>query len=116
MDKQTMEFLNKNLKDAQKLQLLMDSEFMESDDVIYSMDDFDDVMGNQEPLRLAYMIYYGEFLPTHDYFYFDGRGNLNSLEDVADAIDEMWYPELLEEREDILEDYDFVQELLEERD
>lgn len=56
------------------------------DSYIYSMDEFDEIMGSTEPSRLAQMIYYGDFCPNADCFVFDGCGNLKSgyADELAD--------------------------------
>lgn len=49
------------------------------DDYIYSMDEFDEIMGGMTPLEIAQRIFYGhEFNPNHDYFWFNGYANLES--------------------------------------
>lgn len=62
------------------------------------MDSFNDYLAGEDQRRLACMVYYGEFCPADDYFYFDGYGNLGSTDYPADyyekyidhwAVDEM---------------------------
>lgn len=48
------------------------------DDYIYSMNEFDETMGNMTPLDVARTCYYGEFCPADDYFWFNGYANLES--------------------------------------
>ena len=49
------------------------------DDYIYSMDEFDEIMTGQTPWEIARCAYYsGKFCPAHDYFWFNGYGNLES--------------------------------------
>lgn len=70
------------------------------DDCIYSMDDFDEIMGGESPLEIARKCFYGhEFNPNHDYFRFNGYANLESFDyapggnsgiyvsDIAEYID-----------------------------
>lgn len=59
------------------------------DNRIYSMDDFDDFMSSLTPSELACRIFYGEFNPNHNYFGFDGYGNLRS----SDYASDLSYPE-----------------------
>ena len=58
------------------------------DKCLYSMDEFDELMnGSVEEngaLWLAQRIFFGDFNPNHDYFYFNGYGNLEST-DYADS-------------------------------
>lgn len=50
------------------------------DDYIYSMDDFDEIMGNMKPWEIACCCYYGDFNPgAADYFKFNGYGNIVSM-------------------------------------
>lgn len=48
------------------------------DDYIYSMNEFDEIMGNMTPSDVARTCYYGEFCPADDYFWFNGYANLES--------------------------------------
>lgn len=54
------------------------------DDVLYSMDEFDELMNPQVEsegaLWLAQRIHFGDFNPNHDYFYFNGYANLCSTD------------------------------------
>lgn len=54
------------------------------DDYIYSMGEFDELMFNVEPWEVARACYYGDFCPAHDYFYYNGYGNLESFDYVGD--------------------------------
>lgn len=87
------------------------------DDYIYSMDEFDEIVGNMQPWEVARCCYYGhEFCPAHAYFWFNGYANLESsdyfpckhgpiyLEDIAAYIDR---------EEDTLEN-DEIQDILDE--
>lgn len=71
------------------------------DNMVYLMDEFDDLFGNCSPWELVRMAFYGhEFNPNHDYFTFNGYGNLESfnglnaeycpidVEDIATYMDE----------------------------
>lgn len=54
------------------------------DNYIYPMDDFDDLMSSLTPSELSYRIFYGEFNPNHNYFWFNGYGNLCSSDYASD--------------------------------
>ena len=57
------------------------------DDWIYSMDEFDDIMSGQSPWEIARCAYYsGKFCPAHDWFWFNGYGNLESSDFEPDII------------------------------
>lgn len=48
------------------------------DDYIYSMNEFDEIMGDMTPLDVARTCFYGDFCPANDYFWFNGYANLES--------------------------------------
>lgn len=49
-----------------------------ADDFIYSIEYFDEIMSGREPLDIARTCYFGDFDPTHKYFWFNGYANLES--------------------------------------
>lgn len=55
---------------------------------VYHMEKLNEICGNFEPWQIACMVIFGDFNPNHDYFTFDGRGNLESIERV------WWWMEL----------------------
>lgn len=55
--------------------------YLDGDNAIYPMDDFDDVLGGFGPWEIARAAYYGEFCPTNDYFRLNVYGNLESTDD-----------------------------------
>ena len=49
------------------------------DNWIYSMDEFDEICAGMTPWEVARAAYYsGKFCPAHDWFWFNGYGNLES--------------------------------------
>lgn len=51
------------------------------DDYIYPMDEFNEVMAGSSAWEVARACFYGhEFCPAHDYFFFNGYGNLESFD------------------------------------
>lgn len=48
------------------------------DELIYPMEEFDEMMGGCEPWEIARSCYYGDFRPCDNYFYFNAYGNLCS--------------------------------------
>ena len=71
----------------------------------FEMEEFNIIMEGQNPEFIAHRVYFGNFNPTHDYFRFDGYGNIETIsgwelervmEDWADDIVER-YKELSEE-------------------
>ena len=57
-------------------------------DCYYSMEMFDEVTQEFEPFDLACMIAYGDFNPHHEYFYYNGYGNIETC-DGWKIIDEL---------------------------
>ena len=60
------------------------------DCVYYDMDEFDEFMSNCSPMKIAQMIFFGDFNPNHDFFRFNAYGNLESanlLDVEAEAED-----------------------------
>lgn len=50
------------------------------DDVIYSMDEFDEVTCGMTAWEVARAAFYGDFCPAHDFFKFNAYGNLESMD------------------------------------
>ena len=65
----------------------------------YDMDCFNEIMCGLEPDELARRIFFGDFNPNHEYFEFNGYGNLESLSEYD------LEKELLDYEEDIREAY-----------
>ena len=57
------------------------------DDVIDSMNDFDELMNGWKPLDFAFRVHFGDFNPHHDFFKFNGYANLESSNYLSDFID-----------------------------
>lgn len=53
-------------------------------DYIYRMEDFDELMSSYTPSDLTRRMFYGDFNPNHDFFWYNGYGNLCS----GDYLDE----------------------------
>lgn len=58
------------------------------DDLIYDMEEFDEIFQNDEPSYIANRIFYGDFNPNDEYFTFNGYGNLVSFDsfDILEHI------------------------------
>lgn len=56
---------------------------------LYFMDDFDEVMSASSPWEVTRSAFFGDFNPTHDYFTFNGYGNLESVHrwDIESYLD-----------------------------
>ena len=63
----------------------------------YDMDEFDEFMSNCTPMKIAQMIFYGDFNPNNDYFRFNAYGNLESADwhdvvaEAEDLVDDIIY-------------------------
>ena len=69
--------------------------------VLYNMDDFDEMMEGYSPTELAQRIFFGDFNPNDDYFYFNSYANLESIHEyemsdhfeiiIDEIVDSMLY-------------------------
>ncbi len=94
------------------------------DDYIYRMEEFDEIMDGSTPWEVARAAYYsGKFCPAHDYFWFNGYGNLESAdfpgnqiftEDIAAYIDRTENALYNDEIQDVLNEYEEDEEEMEE--
>lgn len=73
-----------------------------TDDHIYSMEEFDEIMSGQTPWEIARCAYYGDFCPAHDYFWFNGYANLESSDFPTGQIDIDAIAEYVDENENDL--------------
>lgn len=51
---------------------------------VYGMDEFDEYMYDVKPWEISRSAFFGDFNPTHDYFTFNGDGNLESFDYFTD--------------------------------
>ena len=86
------------------------------DDRIYSMYELDELLEGRTPTDILSMGFYGDFRPQHDFFWFNGYGDLETANYVTDmpifASEIAGYILL---REDSLGN-DEIQEILDEED
>lgn len=69
--------------------------------VLYDMDNFNEIMEGYTPMEISQKIYFGDFNPNADYFYFNGYANLESIHEselrehfeiiIDELIDELIY-------------------------
>ena len=69
--------------------------------VLYDMCDFDEMMEGYTPTELAQRIFFGDFNPNDDYFYFNSYANLESIHEhemsdhfemiIDEIVDSMLY-------------------------
>ena len=82
------------------------------DDRIYSMYELDEILEGRTPTDILLRGFYGDFRPQHDFFWFNGYGNLESADYIADmpifAIDIANY--ILSEKDSLGNDE--IQEIL----
>ena len=86
------------------------------DDRIYSMHELDELLEGRTPTDILSMGFYGDFRPHHDFFWFNGYGNLKTADYVTDmpifAIDIANY--ILSEEDSLGNDE--IQEILDTED
>lgn len=86
------------------------------DDRVYSTDELDEILDGRTPTDILSMGFYGDFRPQHDFFWFDGYGNLKSADYITDmpiyAIDIANY--VLSEKDSLGNDE--IQEILDKED
>ena len=54
------------------------------DDCIYAMDELDEILEGRTPTDILSMGFYGGFRPQHDFFWFNGYGDLETANYVTD--------------------------------
>ena len=54
------------------------------DDRIYSMYELDELLEGRTPTDILSMGFYGDFRPQHDFFWFNGYGDLKTADYVTD--------------------------------
>ena len=92
------------LGDIEQMSIFNEWAYRIGEEPICDMNEFDDLMHGWKPIDIAMRIHFGDFNPNHEYFRFDGYGNLESTnypcEWIEDYMDDMvsWY----EENEDAL--------------
>lgn len=71
-----------------------------NDDRYYPMEEFDELHAHYQPLELAQRIFFGDFNPNHDYFRYNGYGNLVSSDwiDYSDHLDRRAVESMAENR------------------
>ena len=84
------------------------------DNYVYSMDEFDEIMSSLSPWEIARCAYYGNFCPAHDYFWFNGYGNLCSADFQPDIISTEDIAEYIDANDDALNNDDIAEILAEE--
>ena len=53
------------------------------DDRVYSMYELDELLEGRTPTDILSMGFYGDFRPHHDFFWFNGNGNLESADYIT---------------------------------
>ena len=87
---------------------------------IFSMDMFDEIMNHNSPWEIARACYYsGKFCPAHNYFWFNGYGNVESsdfprdniyIDDIIDYILEYNDSLYNDDIQEILDEYEEIDE------
>lgn len=64
------------------------------------MEEFDEVCAGVSPWEIARKVHYGDFNPCYSYFRFNGYANLESIENVAE-----WLEDYVDEMADFFENH-----------
>lgn len=64
------------------------------------MEEFDEICAGFTPMDIVLKARFGDFNPNHDYFTFDGYANLESIENVAE-----WLEDYVGDMADYFEDH-----------
>lgn len=85
------------------------------DDVVYIMDEFDEIIGGQDPWWIACRVFYGNFNPNDDFFGFSAYGNLVSFDEYT-LKDHIYIEDIVDYITDNMDNLfnDEVQEILDE--
>ena len=68
-----------NLSDDEMVDLNNEYQgWVNGDNYIHSMDDFDEIMDGNTPSEIANMVTYGDYYPFNMWFWFNGYGNVVS--------------------------------------
>jgi hypothetical protein len=78
-----------NLSDGDKIWLWNNycDETNSIDYNVYSMDDLDEILADMKPWDAIRAAFYGDFNPNHNYWRFNGYGNLESFDYADDYVD-----------------------------
>lgn len=59
------------------------------DNEIFDMDSFDEIFDNYTPTQMANSVHFGQYNPGHEYFTFNGYGNIETIPkyQLSDYID-----------------------------
>ena len=85
------------------------------DDLIYSVNEIDDVLYDMKPWEILRAGFYGDYRPCDKFFKFDGYGNLKSFDYPSEEI---WPDEIAEYCIDNDQDFDNdeIREILDEEE
>lgn len=93
------------LGDSEQIAIWNEYAYNVGDEPVEDMDNFDELLYGWEPMKIALCIRFGDFNPNHNYFRFDGYGNLESTDyPASEWIDglEDDLADFYEDREDLL--------------
>jgi hypothetical protein len=90
------------LDDSEKIRIYNEVKESENyfDDLIYSMDDFDEINNHLTAWEVARACFYGDFRPCDHYWNYDGYGNFRSFDFLSDKIDADEIADYIEENEE----------------
>ena len=83
-----------NLSDSELVQLYNEYAYNVGHEWISSIDEFNEVMRDFEPLDIVMKMRFGSFNPNHNYWTFDGYANLESIENIREYLDDYYLADL----------------------
>lgn len=85
---------------AEQVAIFNEWAYATGNEPINDIDEFNEVCAGFDPLDIVYKYRFGSFNPYHGYFTFDGYANLESIENVAE-----WLEDYTDEMADYFEDH-----------
>lgn len=85
---------------AEQVAIFNEWAYATGNEPINDIDEFNEIMSGREPLDIVMMYRFGDFNPLHNWFTFNGYGNLESIENVAE-----WLEDYTDELSDYFEDH-----------
>jgi hypothetical protein len=85
------------LGNAEQVAIFNEYAYNTGHEPVNDIEEFDDICAGLTPTDIVLKVRFGDFNPCHNWFVFDGYGNFESIENVAewleDYVDDMadWY-------------------------
>lgn len=73
---------------AEQVAIFNEWAYSTGNEPVYYIEEFNEVCAGFSPLDIVFKVRFGDFNPNHDYFTFDGYANLESIENVAEWLED----------------------------